>query len=124
MKKLLLLIFAVIFTLLLVGCSIPDLLSGQSTAYSAEYVILEVTDSTLLIADIDADGNVSEWSRYTAKNLFYPTYEIAVGDTVTIKHNGQILESYPMQFSKVYSMTYHCSETGEDITVATNNPKS
>ena len=120
MKKLLLLIFAVIFTLLLVGCSILDLLSGQSTAYSAEYVILEVTDSTLLIADIDSDGNASEWSRYTAKNLFYPTYEIAVGDTVTIKHNGQILESYPMQFSKVYSMTYHCSETGEDITVRTD----
>ena len=118
MKKFIALIICLISVLGLAGCDLLDTLKWQdNTEVSSEYIVLEATESRLLIAGIGEDGNALEMDQYSVPNVFYPTYEITVGDKITIKHNGIALESFPMQFGKIYSMTYHDSKTGLDVTV-------
>lgn len=118
MKIFIALIICLISVLGLAGCDLLDTLKWQdNTEVSSEYIVLEATESRLLIAGIGEDGNALEMDQYSVPNMFYPTYEIAVGDKVTIKHNGIALESFPMQFGKIYSMTYYDQTTGLAVTI-------
>ena len=81
------------------------------------YIVLEVTDSSLIVADIGQDGKAVEGSQYSVSNLFSPQIQITVGDKIEIEHNGQIMESFPSQFSKIYKMRYRNPETGKTVEV-------
>ena len=73
---------------------------------------MEVKESKLLVAEIRENGKVIETLRYSVPNWFHPNTEIKEGYKITIKHNGVVLETNPMQFAKIYSMEYWDSETG------------
>ena len=111
MKKLTVLILAFACTLCIVGCKNDAPMEGT-------FVVTEVTQESLLVTEIGADGNVMEAQQYCVPNWFYSSeHDIKVGDKIRIKHDNQILETYPMQFSKIFQMEYDDRETGLCITV-------
>ena len=115
MKKVFVLVFTLICLLGSVGCSLPN---GDDTApVSDTYIVIDTAESYLLVAKIGEDGKALESMQYSVSNVFYPNTEVAVGEKITIAHNGIFLESFPMQFDKIYSMTYHDSKTGLDVAV-------
>ena len=124
MKRSILFVLAVILVLSLVGCGASDKnaatddgTSQEPSVYTEEYVVIEATENRLLVAEIGQDGEVNEAMQYSTPNYFHPNNEISVGQKITIRHSGEILESYPMQFAKIYSMGYHDSETGLNVVV-------
>ena len=126
MKRIILFVFAMILVLSLVGCGASDentetddntLGEQEPSVYTGEYIVLEATENRLLVAEIGQDGEVNEAMQYSTPNYFHSENEIAVGQKITIEHDGVVLELYPMQFAKIYSMGYHNSETGLDVEV-------
>ena len=113
MKKFLALILLAFFILSMSACVYPE-----STDVSEKYIVLESTDTYLLVALIGEDGNTIEMMQYSVPNLFYPSINIKAGDVITINHNGVALETYPMQFGQIYSMEYRDRETGHTTTVS------
>ena len=79
---------------------------------SNTYIILEANESTLLVAAVDENGKAVKSMQYRVNNWFEPSTEIKVGYEITIKHNGIVRETFPMQFDKIYSMEYWDRETG------------
>lgn len=115
MKNLLVLVLALICVLGAVGCSLPN--GGDTAPISDTYIVIDASESYLLVAKIGEDGNAIDTMQYSASNVFYPDNRVDVGERVTIAHNGTFLSSFPMQFEKIYSMTYHDGKTGLDVTV-------
>lgn len=102
----LLLIALVVFA---VGCS--------ARAISEDFLVLEVTENSLLVAKIGDDGQVMENMQYSVQNYFEGRIDIKTGDKITIKHNGISLETYPMQFAEIYQMVHFDEEGGKTATV-------
>ena len=71
----------------------------------------------MIVAKIGEDGSAVESMKYSVSNLFYPKTQIEAGDIITIKHGDEILETYPMQFGKIYQMEYYNEKTGERVSV-------
>ena len=115
MKKIIALVLLVLFALSTSACLSPE---PSETSVSEDYIVLEATDTYLLVAQIGDDSKVIEAMQYSVTNLFYPSVEIKAGDVITIKHNGIALETYPMQFAKIYSMEYRDKETGQTTIVS------
>lgn len=113
MKKIIALALLILFALGASACLSPN---PAETSVSEEYIVLEATDTYLLVAQINDDDKIIEMTQYSVPNLFYPSVEIKAWDVITITHNGESLETYPMQFAKIYSMEYRNKETGH-ITV-------
>ena len=126
MKRILLFLLVLVLGIGILGCGAPDKNAEtddgtaeeqEPSVCTEEYVVIEVTENRLLVAEIGQDGEVNEAMQYSTSNYFHPNNEISVGQKVTIEHNGEILESYPMQFAKIYSVGYHDSETGLNVEV-------
>ena len=124
MKRILLFLLVLVLGIGILGCGASDEnaetddgTSQEPSVYTEEYVVIEATENRLLVAEIGQDGEVNEAMQYSTPNYFHPNNEISVGQKITISHNGEILESYPMQFAKIYSMGYHDSETGLNVNV-------
>ena len=114
-KKLLapMIIFLVLACILgLVGCSADkrgSLKDDETSSFT--YIVIDVTESNLLVAEIGQDGKAIEAKQYSVPNWFHPSTEIKTGYEITIKH-GAILETFPMKFAEIYSMEYWDRETG------------
>ena len=124
MKRILLFLLVLVLGIGILGCGASDKnaetddgTSQEPSVYTEEYVVIEATENHLLVAEIGQDGEVNEAMQYSTPNYFHSENEIAVGQKITIRHSGEILESYPMQFAKIYSMGYHDSETGLNVVV-------
>ena len=124
MKRILLFLLVLVLGIGILGCGASDKnaetddgTSQKPSVYTEEYIVIEATENRLLVAEIGQDGEVNELMQYSTPNYFHSENEIAVGQKITISHNGEILESYPMQFAKIYSMRYHDSETGLNVVV-------
>ena len=124
MKRIFLFLLVLVLGIGILGCGASDKnaetddgTSQKPSVYTEEYIVIEATENRLLVAEIGQDGEVNEAMQYSTPNYFHPNNEIAVGQKITISHNGEILESYPMQFAKIYSMGYHDSETGLNVNV-------
>ena len=107
--------FALVFSCVLglVGCSSDERGSVKDDATdSCTFVVMDVTESKLLVAEIGEGGKAIETRQYSVPNWFYPSTEIKVGYKITIKHSGAVLETFPMQFAEIYSMEYWNRETG------------
>ena len=113
MKRVIVLVL--ICMLALFGCSATS--QNHSESVESTFIVREVSETHLLVAEIGEDGKAIEAGLYSAPNPFHPNHEIAVGEKIVISHNGIALESYPMQFDKVYSMTYYDKENDCNVTV-------
>ena len=109
MKKLIALFLVALF-LFMVGCS--------DKAITEDFVVLDASESYLLVAKIGEDGQVMENMQYSVQNYFEGRIDIKTGDKITIKHNGISLETYPMQFAEIYQMV-HFDEEGEKTATVT-----
>lgn len=99
MKRILLLAFCLA---LLCACSGRDL-TPSAAAETMRAVVLEKTGDTLLVEPCDDTGASLGADRYTVTP---PQGSDAadVGDIVEIVHSGEVLLTYPAQFSKVESV--------------------
>ena len=111
MKRLFLFVLLAFFVLGMAGCA------EQTQAATNDFVVLEVTETYLLVEQMSEDGKAIEGMQYSLSNYFDPSVKIETGSVITIKHSGIALETYPMQFAKIYSIQYHDAETGCTVTV-------
>ncbi len=81
------------------------------------YIVLEANSESLIVAEMGKDGKAVEDWRYSVFNAFYPDTKVTQGDKIVIEHNGQIMESFPARFSKIYKMRYDIPDTGETVEV-------
>ena len=116
MKKLLALVMVLVCVLALVGCNKQKSNENDTTPNPDTYIVMEVTESNLLVAEIDEDGKAIEAKQYSVPNEFHSS-NIAVGDRIKIEHNGEILETFPMQFGRIFSMEYQDKDTGLNVVV-------
>ena len=89
----------------------------ETTTVSKNYIVLQATDTNLIVADIGEDGKAIESMQYSVPNWFHPSTEIEVGYEITIKHNNIVLETFPMMFAEIYTMEYYDKDTGLGVTV-------
>lgn len=115
MKRVISLILALVCLFAFVACGNNNGEPSYDPEYT--YIVSEVAEKYLIVTETDENGNAKEGVIYSTPNPFYPENEIAVGDKVIIKHNGIIMESYPMQFQKIYSMEFYDKATGKSIKV-------
>ena len=107
MKRTILTILAILLCLcVLSGCEQKPKGTPYDEITNETFIVLEVSDSSLLLAAIDKDGTAIDTAQYRVPNLFDPNTQIQVHDKVKIEHSGEILETYPMQFSKIYKMEH------------------
>jgi len=118
MRKTIFLTLAFVCVFMLFGCVFGTSNGGDLRDVDGkEYIVLEATDSYLIVADIAEDGSAVESMKYSVSNMFYPNTKIEKGYVITIKHSDEILESYPMQFGKVYYMEYFDAKADKTIRV-------
>ena len=108
MKKLIAFMLSLIFVLGFIGCNAPK---------SNTYIVIEASPSYLLVAAVGEDGTAIESQQYSVPNAFHPSHNVSVGDQIKIRHSDEVLESFPMQFAKIYSMGYYDPQAGHDVTV-------
>ena len=112
MKKLIAIVLALVCVLGMVGCNKQN----DTSSNPDTYIVMEVTESSLLVAEIGENGKAIEAKQYRVPNEFHST-NIAVGDRIKIEHDGQILETFPMQFGRIFSMEYQDKQTGLNVVV-------
>ncbi len=115
MKK----IFAILVLLalsmsVLVGCDISTeedmtIPEGAMTVtknpfFKAE--IIEISGNTLIVKPLDEYSESRSSDKISLPNWFKEG-SVKVGDVIGISHDGQILESYPAQLSKIFFMEYY-----------------
>ena len=116
MKKLIAAVLAFVFVFSLIGCSSDRRGTPNDEIDYCTFIVMEVTESNLLVSEIDEDGKAIEAKQYRVPNEFHSS-NIAVGDRIKIEHNGEILETFPMQFGRIFSMEYQDKETGLNVVV-------
>ena len=113
MKKLMALVLVLVCNLGLVGCRADKCgTPNDDVNNSYTYIVMDVTENNLLVAEIGEDGNAVETRQYSVPNWFHPSTEIEVDYKITITHSGSILETFPMQFAEIYKMEYYDKEAG------------
>ena len=130
MKRIVILILVFIMVLTTFGCNKDSSESEKRSTKNTEkesisnedettanYIVIEATDTNLIVADIDENGKAIEYMQYSVPNWFHPSTEIEVGYEITIKHNNIVLETFPMMFSKIYTMEYYDKDKGLVVTV-------
>ena len=119
MKKSIALVLALICMLGLIGCKKDKQgnLDNDDVTGEFTFIVMEVSKSHLLVAEIGEDGKAIKTKQYSVPNVFYPDNEIVVGDKVVIHHDGVILETFPMQFGHISSMEYYDHKTGLNVIV-------
>ena len=116
MKKLIAAVLAFVFVFSLIGCSSDRRGTPNDEIDYCTFIVMEVTESNLLVAEIAEDGKAIEAKQYSVPNEFHSS-NIVVGDRIKIEHNGEILETFPMQFGRIFSMEYKDKETGLNVVV-------
>ena len=116
MKKSIALVLTCVCILSLVGCNKQKSNKNDTNLNPDTYIVLDVTESNLLVTEIDEDGKTIEAKQYSVPNEFHSS-NIEVGDIIKIEHNGEILETFPMQFGRIFSMEYQDKETGLSVVV-------
>ena len=79
---------------------------------NCRFIVMGAGERNISLAEIGRDGRGIKSKQYIVPNWFYPSTEIKKGDKITVKHNGFILESSPMQFGEIYSMEHWDKKTG------------
>jgi len=118
MKKLIAFVLAVVSVLGIVGCNNDKCgTPSDNTEHNYTFIVMETTESNLLVAEIGENGKAIETKQYSVPNWFYPSTDIKVDYKISITHSGSIQETFPMQFAEIYKMEYYNNETGLITTV-------
>lgn len=80
--------------------------SDSTQKEKTDLIVTEVSDKVLIAAVVGKDEKMLQNELYSIPNMFEPTSQIAVGDKLTVVHNGLIRETYPMQFGKIFEISY------------------
>ena len=99
------------------GCNQKPNGSTDDEISCETFIVLEVSESNILVAEIGADGTAIDTKQYSVPNWFNPSTDIKVDDKITIYHNGEVLETYPVQFAEIQKMEYDDKETGLSVVV-------
>ena len=112
MKRILLTILAITLCLAAFsGCDQKPQGLLNDEIYYETFIVLEVSESNILVAGIGAGGVAIETMQYSVPNWFHPSVvDIKTGDKITIYTNGEVLETYPMQFAEIQKMEYKHSD--------------
>lgn len=107
MKKIFLIVLCFTLTFFVAGCKADG--RGQADTPGArvfQATILEINNDTMLVNPVEGSSELTSADKISLsmKNLKSST-EPQVGDIVEIEYDGEILESYPAQLSKVTSIT-------------------
>ena len=118
MKKIIALVLALVCMLCLAGCKADKQggLENDDVTGDFTFIVIEASKEHLLVAEIGEDGKAVEAKQYSVPNVFHSD-KIAVGEKIIIQHSGVILETFPMQFVRIYSMERYDSETGLNVIV-------
>lgn len=118
MKRIFLTILAVMLCLsAFSGCNQKPKGTPNDEISYGTFIVLEVSESNILVAEIGSDGTAIDTKQYSVPNWFNPSTDIKVDDKITIYHNGEVLETYPMQFAEIQKMQYDDKETGRSVVV-------
>ncbi len=113
MKKFISIVLALVCVLGLCGCNAnKGDTPNDDVTNSNTYIVMDVTESILLVAEIEENGKGIETRKYSVPNWFHPSTEIEVDYKISITHSGLIQETFPMQFVEIYKMEYYDKETG------------
>ena len=77
--------------------------------------IIEMSEKALVIKPLDEYSEARSSDKISIPNWFAKD-SVKVGDIIGISYDGAILESYPAQLSKIFSMEYY-DEHGCAVTV-------
>ena len=108
MKRTLLAIFLIVlcFTIL-ASCNQKSKGTPNDDITCGTFIVIEVSESNILVADIGEGGVAIETMQYSVPNWFHPSVvDIKTGEKITIYTNGEVLETYPMQFAEIQKMEY------------------
>ena len=118
MKKVKAFVLIYVIALSLAGCNEPTSNEQVATSYPENtYIVMEVTWENILVAEIGEGGEAIETQQYSVPNWFPPHIDIEVGYRIEIDHNGKILETSPLLFEEIQSMTLYGDEAGPRFTV-------
>ena len=124
MKKIFaILILAVLSLSVFSGCVIISNSVDETIAYSKsaeedhffKAEIIEMSEKALVIKPLDEYAEARSSDKISVPNWFAKD-SVKVGDIIGISYDGVILESYPAQLSKIFSMEYY-DEHGRAVTV-------
>jgi hypothetical protein len=108
MKRFFVLILSAIIVLGMAACA--------DKTVTNDFVVLEASETNLLVAEMDERGEAVEGAQYSLPNFFNPSVKIDAGSVITVEHSGVVLESYPMQFARIYRVHYKDAATGRTVT--------
>ena len=115
MKKIFaILILAVLSLSVFSGCVIISNSADETIAYSKsakedhffKAEIIEMSEKALVIKPLDEYSESRSSDKISIPNWFAKD-SVKVGDIIGISYDGVILESYPAQLSKIFSMEYY-----------------
>ena len=106
MKRIFLTILAVMLCLsAFSGCNQKPKGTPNDEISYGTFIVLEVSESNILVAEIGSDGTAIDTKQYSVPNCFNPSTDIKVDDKITIYHNGEVLASavtlYPVKGSSL-----------------------
>ena len=118
MKKIIALVLVLACMFCLVGCKADKQgeLENDNVTNDFNFIVIEASKEHLLVAEIGENGKAVEAKQYSVPNVFNSD-KIAVGEKIIIQHSGVILETFPMQFGRIYSMERYDPETGLNVVV-------
>ena len=81
-----------------------DISAEKKPFFKAE--IIEMSEKALVVKPLDEYSESRSSDKISVPNWFAKD-AVKVGDIIGISYDGQILESYPAQLSKIYYMEYY-----------------
>ena len=100
MKKLIVLVLALVCVLGLVGCNRDSMNYIIENEPKISGIVKETNDNSILIENEDGEY----WVSLNVENEDSMTH-FSIGDEVVVYYDGNIAESYPMQINTVYAIT-------------------
>lgn len=112
MKKTIVLLLCVVFTIALAGCQPKETASTKEDLKNktAEHILIatitEIQDGALLVTPVEGSQELNSSDSFSIPiHHLSNSFEPQVGDTIEISYNGVILESYPARLGEIYSIT-------------------
>ena len=107
MKKTLLIVLSLLCILCLAGCNTKNMNYIIENKPSVTGIVKEVHESHIILYSETAEGypNGSTWSISLDVENTDSYTDLVVGDEIVVYHDGNIMETDPLQVGKIYAIT-------------------